>query len=187
MARLPYLSHSDLAESDHDLISSGFNLQRLLVHSPGGARAFGRLGHYLRNKSELNPRLRELAILQVGYVARASYEYAHHIEIGMAAGVSEADIFAMEKETSGESGGLDEVSTAVLRLARAMAEDRPLDEPTFQLLESALGRPNLIDLVIGIAIYCGVVRKLRVFEIDLEAAYEKYLSKYPLPILETTV
>ena len=53
-------------------------LSRVLVHSPNAARAFGGLGHFIRHQSRLDPRLREMAILQVGYLARSPYEWPHH-------------------------------------------------------------------------------------------------------------
>jgi hypothetical protein len=65
MARLPYLDVADLAPADRDLLKRPINLHRQLVHSPGMARAFGTMGLYIRHDSTLDPRLRELAILQV--------------------------------------------------------------------------------------------------------------------------
>ena len=68
MARLPYLDIDDLDEKDHDLLKRPINLFRQLVNSTGGARAFGTLGHYIRYKSTLDPRIREMAIIQVGFL-----------------------------------------------------------------------------------------------------------------------
>ena len=73
MARLPYLDLKDLAPEHHDLLARKINLNQLLAHSPEAARAFGKLGGHIRFKSKLDPRLRELAILQVGYSTRSPY------------------------------------------------------------------------------------------------------------------
>ena len=62
MARLPYLDAQDLAPADRDLLARPINLFRLMVHSPGGARAFNALGRYIRFDSPLDPRLREQAM-----------------------------------------------------------------------------------------------------------------------------
>ncbi len=43
MARLPYLDKDDLKDDDKDLLARGINLHRLLVHSPGAARAFEKI------------------------------------------------------------------------------------------------------------------------------------------------
>jgi alkylhydroperoxidase family enzyme len=88
MARLPYLDRRDLKPEHQDLLTRNINLYRGLVHSPDGLRAFSALGHFIRHTSRLDPRLREMAILQVGYLARSPYEYSHHVEIGRDFGVS---------------------------------------------------------------------------------------------------
>ncbi|MFC7540094.1 hypothetical protein ACFQU2_12365 [Siccirubricoccus deserti] len=71
MARVPYLSQADLKPEDQPLLARDISLHKALVNNPGAARAFSGLGGYIRHKSVLNPRLRELAILQVGWLARS--------------------------------------------------------------------------------------------------------------------
>ena len=63
---------------------------KLLVNSPGMARVFNGIGGYIRFESKLDPRLRELAILQVGRPERSEYEFIHHVKIGREFGVSDA-------------------------------------------------------------------------------------------------
>ena len=70
MARVPYLEQSDLAPEDQALLNRPIWLAKALVNSPKAARAFFGLGGYIRHGSKLDPRLRELAILQVGWLAR---------------------------------------------------------------------------------------------------------------------
>ena len=124
MARLPYLDAQDLAEEDRALLARPANLFRAYVHSPEAFRNFSRLGGYIRSRSTLDPRLRELAILQVGYLTRAEYEYTHHIQLGRDQfGVSDEDIRAIAAETSGEDSGLPDLDRAVLRLAREMTDE----------------------------------------------------------------
>ena len=71
MARVSYLDKSDLASENDDLLARNITLHRALAHSPNGLRAFGGVGQFILHKSRHDPRLRELAILQVGYLARA--------------------------------------------------------------------------------------------------------------------
>ena len=120
MARLPYLDPSDLKSELKDLLARPINLYRALAHSPEALRAFSNLGYFIRRKSVLDPRLREMAILQVGYLARSPYEYSHHIEIGRHFGVSDADIRAIIDETEGRPTTLEPLAKAVLRAARGL-------------------------------------------------------------------
>ena len=71
MARLPYIEKKDLAPEHQDLMKREISLYKQLIHSPGALRAFQGLGYYIRYKSPVDARLRELAILQVGYLARS--------------------------------------------------------------------------------------------------------------------
>ncbi len=181
MARLPYLEKADVAEEDQDLLSRDINLAKLLVHSPGGARSFGGLGNWIRHKSNLDPRLRELAILQVGYMTRTEYEYSHHVKIGRDFGLTDDDIRAVAIETGGEESGIDEVARLTLRAAREMTTDLEMSEATFQALLAHLGNEAIVDLTIVIGFYNGVVRLLRTLAIDVEESYLPYLDEFPLP------
>src|SRR6185295_12240342 len=120
MARLPYLDADQLAPEQRELLKRPINLTRLLVNSPGMARAFGGIGNYIRHKSTLDPRLRELAILQVGWMERSEYEFTHHVKIGREFGVTDDDIAALFLETDGKPSTLEPLARAVLRGAREM-------------------------------------------------------------------
>jgi alkylhydroperoxidase family enzyme len=181
MARLSYLNQDDLAEEHRRLLERPANLFRALVHSPEAFRNFSRLGGWIRTGSTLDPRLREMAILQVGYITRAAYEWTHHIKIGHDFGVSDDDIRALIDETAGKTTDLPDLDRAVLRLAREMTEELKGSEEAFNTVHSALGDEHTVDLLMTIAFYNLVVRVLHTLEIDLEPEYEHYLEEFPLP------
>jgi len=182
MARLPYLDIDDLADEDKDLLKRPINLFRNLVNSPDAARAFGTLGGYIRHKSTLDPRLREMAIIQVGYVTKSEYEYTHHVRLGTEQfGVTQDDIHAITAETEGRESGLGNLEKTVLRAARAMVASLKISDDEFSILEEQLSKEHLVDLVITIAFYCAVVRVLATLEIDNEPHYKEVLKDFPLP------
>lgn len=183
MARVPYLSQDDLAPEDKDLLKRPITLHRALVNSPGMARAFGTLGGHIRYGSRLDPRLRELAIIQVGYLTRSAYEYSHHCRLGVEQfGVSEDDIRAITRDTEADgAGGFPELEAAVLRAAREMVTDLGVSDPTYATLDSLMERADLVDLIVTIGFYCGVVRILASLEIDVEDDYAPWLERFPLP------
>lgn len=181
MARLPYLNPQDLGQGDRDLLTRTINLNRVLVHSPDAARSFLDLARYIRYKSKLDPRLREMAILQVGYSAKSPYEYSHHIKIGREFGVTDADVHAIEAETRGETTSLPPLERAVLRAAREMTERPQLSDEAFAELKRGLDNERLVDLLLIISIYAGVVRLLAALQIDVEPDYMPYLDAFPLP------
>jgi alkylhydroperoxidase family enzyme len=181
MARVPYLDKSDLPPEHHDILARPIALNRAMANSPNAARAMNGLAMYIRNQSKLDPRLRELAILQVGYLAKSPYEYSHHVKIGREAGVTDDDIRAIGEETAGRPTRLDALSKAVLRATREMTDDLTMSDASFIELEKALGREQVIDLTLVISFYNAVVRLLGTLQIDVEPEYQRYLEEHPLP------
>lgn len=181
MARVPYLDKAALGEADQDLLDRPIALHRALVNSPNAARAFSGLGRFIRHGSKLDPRLRELAILQVGWLARSPYEWSHHIKIGHDFGVSDADIQALIDDSAGRPTGLDPLTKTVLQAAREITRDGAMADASFGTLQSALGNEQVIDLTIAIGFYNAVVRVLATLQIDVEPDYQTYLDRWPLP------
>ena len=181
MARLPYLDKSDLLPEHRDLLARNINLYRLLAHSPRGARSLNTLARYIRDGSRLDPRLRQLAILQVGYITRSAYEYSHHIRISRDFDVSDDDIRAIADETVGRPTSLDPIARAVLQAARELTRDLKVSDETFATLKQSLDEERLTDLFITIAYYNGLVRLMAALDIDVEDEYRPYLDEFPLP------
>ncbi|NKB55886.1 MAG: carboxymuconolactone decarboxylase family protein [Alphaproteobacteria bacterium] len=179
MARLPYLNEEDLAEGDKDLLKRGMNLHRLLAHSPEAARRFGSVAQYIRFESTLDSRLREMAILQVGYLSKSPYEYSHHLRLGRDFGVTDDDVKAMENETAGNSSSLPELDRTVLRGAREMTNDLKFSDETYDTLRAHLSEAHILDLIMTIAFYNGVVRLLGALEIDVEPEFQSELDAHP--------
>jgi alkylhydroperoxidase family enzyme len=182
MGRLTYLEHADLAPEHQDIPRLQSNITRAIAHSPRAARLVAARGMYLRHESGLDARLRELAILQVGYSTRSAYEWAHHVSIALSVGLSENDIKAIGLETQGARSHLEPLASAVLAAARSLTDDIVLPRDLFDVLAAELSDEHLVDLLVAIGEYNGLVRVMAAIEIDLEAEYTGYLDRFPLPL-----
>ena len=181
MARLPYLEPDQVAPEYRDMLKRNTNLHKLLVNSPDMAKAFNGLGNFIRHKSKLDPRLRELAILQVGWMEKSEYEFTHHVKIGKEFGVTDADIEGLFAETAHEQSSLEPLTKAILRGAREMAKNLGMSDATFAEIKKELSDEHMTDLVLTIAFYCAVVRVLATMKIDNEPYYKEVLQQYPIP------
>jgi len=181
MARLPYLDKSDLLPEHQDLLARNLNLYRVLAHSPRAARSLNTLARFIRDGSRLDPRLRELAILQIGYITRSAWEFSHHVRIGREVGISDDEIRAIADETAGRPTALDPLAKTVLRAAREMTAGLVISDETFAELRRELDNERLTDLVVTISFYNGLVRLLETMQVDVEEDYLVYLDEFPLP------
>ncbi len=87
----------------------------------------------------------------------------------------------MAEETAGRPSRLEPLARAVLRAAREMTFGLAISDATFAELRAELDSERLVDLVMTISVYTGVVRLLASLEIDVEPEYQRYLEEFPLP------
>src|SRR5260370_17152317 len=118
MVRLAYLDRSDPLPERQDLVARNVNVYRVLAHSPRAARSLNTLARFIRDGSRLDPRLRELAILQVGYLTRSAWEFSHHVRIGREVGLTDDEIRAVADETPVRTPTLHPLPRAPLRPPR---------------------------------------------------------------------
>jgi alkylhydroperoxidase family enzyme len=180
MARLPYLEPDQVAPEYRDMLKRNTNLHKLLVNSPDMAKAFNGVGNFIRFKSKLDPRLRELAILQVGWLEKSEYEFTHHVKIGRGFGVTDEDIAGLIAETEGKPSKLEPLVKTILKGAREMVRELAMSEVTFAEIKQHLSNEHMTDLVLTIAFYCAVVRVLATMKIDNEPYYKEVLRQYPM-------
>jgi alkylhydroperoxidase family enzyme len=177
MARIPYLTRDQLAPEDRDVLKRDINLYRVLSHDPKTARAFLGLATHIRNGGVLDSRLREMVILQVGLLTGSPYEYSHHVKIGADVGVTSTDVERLVAETRGSTTDLEPVMRVALKAAREMTDARAISNGTFELLRPFFSPAQLVELVVVIAFYNGVVRVLSSLEVDVEEEYAPYLGQ----------
>ncbi len=182
MARLPYRDPEDLPEDRRYLLARHNNLMRAMSNSPECCAHHHAMSQWIRHESRLDPRLRELATLQVGYSARSPYEYSHHLLIRLEFEVTDDDILDLAAFNEGRACGFGEVELLVIEGARQMQEEGGMREATFTALAKHLDHERMIDLVVITGTYCGLVTMLASFDIDVEPDYQLLLDKFPLPV-----
>lgn len=183
MPRVAYRSREDLPERYQFLFDS---LQRWTGYVPNVFRAVGNAPHILRGvmvmgtavleKSSLDARIRELAIIRVGQINGADYERTHHVEIGLKNGVTTADLDNLATwETSGHFG---EKERAVLRYTEEITRDARPQPATMDELKKHFDDAGIVEVAAAVGFYNMMCRVLNTLDPDLEPAYEQYRNKY---------
>lgn len=121
------------------------NVTLLWARHPALMKAQRSLQNYLLRESTLSPRLRELAILRIGWRCNSGYELAQHARMGLQAGLDEADL---RRVTLGpDDPGWTSLEADVLRAVDEMFDDAFVSTETWAALESELSPEHLIDLL----------------------------------------
>jgi alkylhydroperoxidase family enzyme len=181
MARIAYLDKKDLPPDQQKLLDKPVNITRAMVNSPKAHVALLGVGHHIRHHSKLDKRLREMAILQVGYTTREAYEWTHHLKIRGEFNVSDDDVRALMDDSAGKPTKLDKLTKAVLQAARVLTTDRVIPDDVFAVLKANFDAEEIIDLLVAIGYYNGLVRVMSALQIDVEDDYMPLLQQFPLP------
>jgi uncharacterized peroxidase-related enzyme len=173
-ARVPYLNREDLAEADRAIFDNLAaerggtvgNIFRALAHTPNLLRRFLGLGGELRNKTELDPKLRELAIVTVGRLTYAQYEFVHHWNLARQVGVTREQLEALADFE--RSSHFSDHERAVIRYAVEATNNVKVSDATWNALKSFLDTHRIMELVQNVAFYNMVVRILVPVGVELE-------------------
>jgi 4-carboxymuconolactone decarboxylase len=169
MARIPYFDPAT-AEGPRAREAfaklPNFNIFRMLGHSGELIEAWRRFGISILRHLEVDPQLREVAILRTGVLSRATYEIAQHEEVCRKVGLSDAKIRAIH------NGPDDAALSGIERLVMRFTDDVVLNvragDATFDPLLAALGAKQVQELLVTIGYYMMVSRFLETFDVDLD-------------------
>jgi len=169
MARIPYFdpakAEGPRAREAYAKLPN-FNIFRMLGHSGELIEAWRRFGISILRHLEVDPQLREVAILRTGVLSGAIYEIAQHEEVCRKVGLSEAKIRAIHNGP--DDPALSQTERLVMRFTDDVVLNVRAGDATFDPLLSALGAKQVQELLITIGYYMMVSRFLETFDVDLD-------------------
>jgi 4-carboxymuconolactone decarboxylase len=165
--RLPYLDRASFSPEVAALWDRRpLNLYRIIAHAQTAAPGFLALGRALLTESELDPKLRELVILRVGAISKATYEIYQHKRVAQSVGLSEDEIAAALRERSDDC--LPEFSRLVLRFAESVVWEVKAPESLYSAVATQLNDRQMAELLLTIGFYMLVSRFLENTEVEIE-------------------
>ena len=140
------------------------------LRSPRFADLAQSLGAFARYGTSLEPRLSELAIIVVGAVWRAEYEFAAHGPIAKREGIRPDLVDAIAR---GESPAFDrDDERIVYDFAHELAASRRVSDPVYASAVRLLGEPGVVELVGILGYYTLVCMTVNTFEVPLDDGME---------------
>jgi len=135
-----------------------------MLYAPSVGHGLQELGAAIRFRTELAPRIREMAILVVAQVWDSAYERASHEPIGRDAGLTDQEIEALGGGTDpGFVHKQEQVAYSVVRALTGPAPD--LDDQEYDTAVAVLGEQALVELSALVGYYATLALQLRIFRV----------------------
>ena len=125
----------------------------------------------MRHGSVLDPRIRELVILMVGLRTQTQYEFDHHWNSALRAGVSREQLERLSEFETAEIFG--PIERAALAYAVEVTDGVSASDECWGSLKELLSQAELMDLVMTVAWYNAVVRILKPLRIETEHWFQR--------------
>ena len=135
-----------------------------MLYAPPVGHALQELGAAIRFRTQLAPRVREMAILVVAQARDSAYERDSHEPIGRDAGLTDPEIQALRAGT--DPGLADEQERVAYQVVRSLVGPADLDDHEYDLVVRTLGERALVELSTLVGYYATLALQLRIFRVD---------------------
>jgi alkylhydroperoxidase family enzyme len=146
------------------------NLDRILLHSPAFAKGWNGLFGAIRGQLAVPAKLREIAIMAVGALNQADYEWVQHEKEFLNAGGTQAQLAALKNVPAAIKNDklFDESERATLALTLEMTRSIKVSEATLKRVRGLLPLDQVVELIGTIAGYNMASRFLVATGVEIE-------------------
>jgi 4-carboxymuconolactone decarboxylase len=173
MARVSYIEEKDHPELAAEIakIKGGrgglINIYKLLLHSPTVAMGWFEQIGAIRWKTQLSPRLREIAIVRIAQAAKYGYALQQHVpRIAVPDGVTLEECEALKDWRA--SGKFSEGERAALAYVDAMIAGPEVPDDVFNAVRKHYSERETVELTVLVGAYLMHNRVFTALRVDLE-------------------
>jgi alkylhydroperoxidase family enzyme len=169
MALLPYLDDQDASPEVLKILKSGrvvLNVQRMTANAQSIFVQRSRLSNALFTQIQIDPKLREIAILRTAKDCHSVYEWTQHVPASKHVGVSDEQIAAVENWQSAKC--FSQVERLVLQFTDEVNANVKAGRATLEALKQHLKPGEIIELLIIIGHWRQTASILETLEVELE-------------------
>lgn len=170
MQRIPLVD----VEQAPDEVRSAFkalpvqlNIFRMMAHASTSFRPLMRLGSSILSAQQLDPELREYAILMAVHSYGGRYEWIQHVPIAEACGASAEQIAAVEKGDLG-AACFDDKEKAFLAFVDESAKKVRCSDAVFAAMKKHFSDREIVETILTIGYYQMLARLTECTDTELD-------------------
>jgi alkylhydroperoxidase family enzyme len=179
MARVPYPKKEDLPEDERHIYERmerergvpSAHIFLALANTPNLLDRILSLAGELRQGTVIEKRFRELGVMMVGLVTKCDYEFDHHWNAALQAGLRHEQLQNLAQFETAPV--FDDAERAVLRYSKEATETGEVTEGTWSALRRHFDVRQAMEIVLTVAWYNAVVRILLPLRIEKEGWFKR--------------
>jgi alkylhydroperoxidase family enzyme len=165
---IPLPDDADLDSEIREILSKlpPLNVFRMMANAPASFRPLIEFAFSLLAKSQFDARKREIAVLRVAHVTRASYEWFQHVIVAKRVGVTDQEIEKIAVD--GPVTELDEEGNLLCRVADEISNEVRLGDDALQQILDRYGTRQAAELILCVSYFNMLSRFLESARVELE-------------------
>jgi len=144
------------------------NIHGMMAHHPQLLQSWMPLRNHVVANSSLSGRHRELLILRTAHLCQADYEWQHHVERGLIAGLQMDEI---NRVTEGaEASGWQPDEAALLNAADDCHGKSKLTDKTREQVQAYFSSKQQLDIMVTVGMYKTLAMIIKTWDVPMEDA-----------------
>jgi alkylhydroperoxidase family enzyme len=144
----------------------GLNVLGMLARHPALARAFNTFNGHILFATTLSTRQREMLVLRVAAVRKATYEWKQHVVLAADAGLTPEEVHRIE--AGPDAGGWSPLEQAMIRAVDELLSEAKVSDRTWGVLAAELEVEQLMDLIFTVGAYDLLAMAFLSFDVPLD-------------------
>ena len=188
-ARLPQVRPEDLTVAMRDFLSkwTGGLFQNAdtnpvlltFAHHPQLADLFSQFNIHLLSTSTLPVRLRQIAIMRVAWICKATYLWSSHLRTSLRCGL-EPEVFAPIQSGAGDPH-FTEFERVLIRATEELVHDRKISDTSWRSLMAEWTSQQMLDFLFTVGAYAMLAGVMRSTGVERKQELLELAQKYGAP------
>ncbi len=142
------------------------NIHGMMAHHPQLLQSWMPLRNHVVANSSLSGRHRELLILRTAHLCQADYEWQHHVERGLIAGLQMDEINRVTKGAAASGWQADE--DALLNAADDCHRYSKFTDKTLEQVQAHFSSKQQLDIMVTVGMYKTLAMIIKTWDVPME-------------------